>query len=154
MSSADDLLRELATIYHAADELYADHSCPASTECCRFGITGREPYVTSIETAAVVLAVRRNGGLPSKRKRALPLTKEAEREAICPLLKADGRCAVYAARPLGCRTFWCERTERSQRIPHRQMQDLVHQVRDLALRHESEGDRGRPLRRALTLVKP
>ena len=31
------------------DALYADWSCPSSTECCRFGVTGRQPYLTSIE---------------------------------------------------------------------------------------------------------
>ncbi|MBM4358524.1 MAG: hypothetical protein FJ096_10500, partial [Deltaproteobacteria bacterium] len=44
-----ELLDELGTIYRDVDEAYAGHRCPTSTDCCRFGVTGREPYVTSVE---------------------------------------------------------------------------------------------------------
>ena len=29
----------------------------------------------------------------------------------CPLLSADGRCRIYASRPFGCRTFFCDDAE-------------------------------------------
>src|SRR5262249_44730554 len=106
----DELLAELGEVYRDVDRLHAGWSCPASTECCRFGITGREPYVTSIEIAALRKAIAARGGARSWKKAkdgrvALPLARDERR---CPLLDDAGRCAVYDARPLGCRTFYCD----------------------------------------------
>src|SRR4051812_30713987 len=107
----DELLADLAAVYRDADDLHAGWSCPASTECCRFGMTGREPYVTSIELAAVKKAIAARGGPRSWKKApavaqdpagattgrvALPVVADERR---CPLLDAAGRCAVYTARP-------------------------------------------------------
>jgi len=83
-------------------------TCDCSTECCRFGITGREPWVTRAEWELVLLEVRRQG-------RRLPVVKDSDDDddGRCPFLDDDGngggRCRIYAARPLGCRTFFCER---------------------------------------------
>lgn len=89
--------------------------CDCSTECCRFGVTGREPWVTRAEWELVLLEVRRQG-------RRLPVPNDDDEgdargrgrgEGRCPFLdddgKGGGRCRIYAARPLGCRTFFCER---------------------------------------------
>ena len=65
LEQANDLFADLEAGYRDADGLYAGWSCPASTECCRFGITGREPYVTSIELAAVRRAIAARGGIRS-----------------------------------------------------------------------------------------
>ena len=155
-SSRDPLFEELAAIYRDADLTFSGWSCPASTECCRFGITGREPYVTSIEIAAIVraravagspLPANDDRGARSRGRRALPLAADGERR--CPMLTAEGRCAVYASRPLGCRTFYCDRAEPGQRVRHREITALVRRIQDLAARHQPEGDRGRPLTRAL-----
>ncbi len=83
---------ELDAIYADADALYAGWSCPASTDCCHFGRTGREPYVTSIELARIEHAVRASGRVTTKR--LLPVVDQR-----CPLLTNDGRCSIYAARP-------------------------------------------------------
>lgn len=77
--------------------------CDASTDCCRFGVTGREPYPTAVELAEIERALRARGGIP--KRRSLPMATERR----CPLLSDAGRCLVYASRPLGCRTFFCER---------------------------------------------
>jgi hypothetical protein len=147
------LLGELEVVYRGADEAFTGWSCPASTECCRFGITGREPYVTSIELAAIRRAVAARGGsraLPprpaSDSGRRLP-TLTAERP--CPMLTGAGRCAIYAARPLGCRTFYCDRAEPGAPVRHRDVVSLVRRVQEIAARHEPGGDVGRPLTRAL-----
>lgn len=105
---SDRKQRALA-ILHEADQALDGWSCDASTECCRFAITGREPSVTQIEWQLVVDETARQG----RRLPALP-TDDDER---CPFLapvdgKArheGGRCTIYASRPLGCRTFFCER---------------------------------------------
>src|SRR5687767_7578109 len=92
----DELLDELRALYREVDELYAGWSCPSSTECCRFGVTGRQPYVTSIELSAVRQALARRGAPLAPNKRALPITKDEERERICPMLDRGNRCAIYA----------------------------------------------------------
>jgi Fe-S-cluster containining protein len=159
--ATDDLLAELDAVYRDADGLYAGWSCPASTECCRFGMTGREPYVTSIELAAVKRAIAARGG-PRSWKRAptvqddpagkttrgvaLPVVREERR---CPLLDAEGRCAVYGARPLGCRTFFCDRAEPGGKVRQREVNALVRRIQAIAERHEAGGERGRPLVKAL-----
>ena len=156
------LLGELAVVYQSADALFAGHSCPASTECCRFGVTGREPYVTSIELAALGRALAALGGPSALRSRlrtlpgaagagapALPFVPTVRDERRCAFLSDSGRCAVYAARPLGCRTFFCDRATADSPVRHERLRELVRRVQEIAARHRPEGDRGRPLTRAL-----
>jgi Fe-S-cluster containining protein len=156
--SEQALLSELSALYDDVDALYQGASCDRSTECCRFGITGREPQVTSIELALVRRALRERGGQPGKKRRALPLTKvssrgptssDAARERACPLLLSAGRCSVYEARPLGCRTFFCERAQLAQPVDRRALRETVRRLQELAVRHAPSGDRPRALSRAL-----
>jgi hypothetical protein len=150
------LLAELQALYRETDELYAGYGCAESTECCRFAITGREPYVTSIELYALERAVAARGGPLKPVKRALPLAPQKgalrDDERTCPLLNADARCAVYQARPFGCRTFWCDRADTDAPVSHKQMSALVTKLRALASQHQTGGEQGRPITRALTPV--
>jgi Fe-S-cluster containining protein len=117
--------------------------------------------VTSIELLAVRRAVAARGGMRSWKRApavpddpagaatsrvALPVVNDERR---CPLLDAAGRCAVYEARPLGCRTFFCDRAEPGDKVKQREVNALVRRIQDLAAAHEPGGDRGRPLTRAL-----
>jgi uncharacterized protein len=151
MSAGDNdaLLRELDALYREVDAHYADWSCPSSTECCRFGITGRQPYLTSIEALALTRAIARRGGMPRPKKRALPLTQDASRERICPLLDDHQRCAVYADRPLGCRTFFCDRATRGAGPERETLRDVVRRLQELAARHQLGGELARPITRIL-----
>lgn len=143
-AALDALLGELAALYAEVDRAHEGWSCPASTECCRFGITGREPYVTSIELAALRRAVARRGGTLSTKRRALPMARD---ERTCAFLDREGRCSVYASRPLGCRTFFCERASGPARIPRTMLVEWSRRVQSIAARHEPGGDRTRPLSR-------
>ena len=156
---ASDLLGALEAVLASADQVFSGWSCPASTECCRFGVTGREPYVTSIEIALIRRAIAARGGVKSWKRagamapagdvadrRSLPLTTDERR---CPMLTDAGRCAIYAARPLGCRTFFCDRASSAGRVRHREVGALVREVQEIAAQHEPAGDQGRPLTRAL-----
>jgi Fe-S-cluster containining protein len=138
-------LAELGAIYQRADRLAASaphDGCQRCARCCQFALLGREPYVTSLELAALVRAVRSRGGPPA--------ALEADERKICPLLTTEFRCAVYAARPLGCRTFWCKAAESDARATERrEVLALVREVKELAARHEPGGDQGRPLWAAL-----
>jgi uncharacterized protein len=100
-----DLLAELRELYRGVDAALEGWSCAASTDCCRFGVTGREPYPSAIEVAELERAVAARGGIP--KRRTLPLANERR----CDLLDDGGKCVVYASRPLGCRTFYCDRGE-------------------------------------------
>ena len=139
--SDDLLLRELAGIYDDADALHETWNCPMSTECCRPSITGREPFVTSIEILAIERAVARRGGLLA--------IKASAPDGACRLLRRDGRCSIYADRPLGCRTFYCRQADRGDKVSRRALAELVNRLRDLAVRHRTDGDKPRPLGRVL-----
>ena len=142
-------LAGLRALYARVDALLADTSCDASTECCRFGVTGREPYVTPLELAELLRAVRAAGGLP--KRRGLPLAREAADQAWCPLLGDDGRCRVYAARPLGCRTFFCARASRPGKAPREEVRALLAELSALSERFDPRGGRGAPLTQASAL---
>jgi Fe-S-cluster containining protein len=129
-------LDQLAALYRDVDERYAGYRCEGATECCRFGITGREPYVTPLELLAIRRAVAARGGALSPRKRALP-------ERTCPLLDQQARCTVYAWRPLGCRTYWCHRAESTSPVAHAERTAFVRRLQAL------DGEKGRPLSRLL-----
>jgi Fe-S-cluster containining protein len=143
------LLDELRSIYARADALYADWSCPSSTECCRFGITGRQPYITSIELSLLRHGLAKRDEASAPRHRALPITRDAASERICPLLEGSGRCSVYAERPLGCRTFYCGRAQAGTGPSRDDLAELVRALQDLAARHELGGELTRPLVPAL-----
>ena len=138
---------ELVVLYSELDERFADARCANSSECCRFGITGREPQVTSVEVALIARAIAQRGGKLSKRLRALTLSSRDER--TCPLLEQPGRCSVYEARPLGCRTFFCARAEHDNPPSRGELRDFVRRLQALAVRHKKNGDRPRSLTTAL-----
>lgn len=141
-------LVELRRLYAVIDGALAGIGCEKSTDCCRFGVTGREPYPTAVELAELERAVRARGGLP--KRRTLPLAAERR----CDLLGDDGRCLVYAARPFGCRTFFCDRAEGAQGEPLRSVlpKDVISEVgRDIAAlsaRFRPSDPGPRPLSRA------
>jgi Fe-S-cluster containining protein len=142
-SAASDkaLLEELAALYEDVDAAFAGWSCPASTQCCRFGLTGVEPYVTSIEYLAVLKAIQARGGRLHEKRRALPLAGTGVRdERTCPLLDREGRCAIYASRPLGCRTFYCTGASEAQPVPHARVLEMVRRVQKLGARHTPGGE--------------
>jgi Fe-S-cluster containining protein len=144
---------ELLAIYAEADSLLAPYSCDASGECCDFANTGREPYPTAVELAEVEHAMR-SASVSVSRKRRLPIARGASR--ACPLLSDDGRCRIYASRPFGCRTYFCERmTPEGSKLPRKELQDLSRRIADLAARFAKDArgmirdPRPRPLTNAL-----
>lgn len=142
----------LLALYAEADALVAGWQCDASTECCRFGATGREPYVTAVELAELVDAGKGSGGRGSPpkaapTKRGLPIADERR----CPMLSDEGRCTIYASRPLGCRTFFCAAAlgKLGEKLPRKDFQRIVHALEDLSRRAFPNQVESRPLTRAL-----
>jgi Fe-S-cluster containining protein len=147
-SSAEDPAQKgLRAIYAEVDALTAGWTCEASTDCCRFGVTGREPYPTAVELAELERAVRARGGLPKRRSLAIAS------ERRCELLSDQGKCLVYASRPFGCRTFFCERAqgpsgEHVRELPRDEIARLGRAVADLSAQFAPRDPGPRPLSRA------
>ncbi len=88
--------------------------CNASGRCCRFEEYGHRLFVTTIELATFLLALREgeapaepSSGRPGARlggSLALPLVTSG-----CPY-QVDGFCSVHSIRPFGCRIFFCDPT--------------------------------------------
>ena len=147
----------LLSLYAQVDALLEGWSCACSrsgvggepeAQCCHFAVTGREPYPTAVELEEVRHAMR-TAGISPRDPRRLPM---AELRA-CPLLSADGRCRVYASRPFGCRTFFCDHAEAPmgarRRLPRDQVNELGRRVADLSAKFAPRDPLPRPLVRAL-----
>jgi Fe-S-cluster containining protein len=142
----------LLALYGEVDALTHGFACDASTECCRFGVTGREPYPTAVELAEIFVALDARGRGQARRARRLHTVGQKD-ERVCPLLDADGRCSVYASRPFGCRTFFCARARsvvgEPAEIPRRELRRIGHAIADLSARFAPADPHPRPLSNAL-----
>jgi hypothetical protein len=152
----------LLTLYERADALVAGAECactPAEDSsmaeamkpdqvapCCHFALTGREPYVSAVELAEVDYAIRKTGGLRRRGSRHLRLVSELR---ACPLLSKEGRCTVYASRPLGCRTFFCDRGSGVLGNAREALLEISRLIADLSARAFPRDPRSRPLVGAL-----
>jgi hypothetical protein len=141
----------LHALYAEVDALLADARCACSdggvgsspeAQCCHFGVTGREPYPTAVELEEVRHALRASPP-PRRDPKRLPL---AELRA-CPLLSSEGRCTVYASRPFGCRTFFCDL--RQPRAVTKEVAALGRRIADLSARFAPRDPGPRPLVKAL-----
>ncbi len=135
-----DPLDQLRALYAETDALTHGLGCEESTDCCRFGVTGREPYPTAVEVAELKVAVRARGGIP--KSRSLPIASERR----CPLLSDAGKCLVYASRPFGCRTFFCDHATVRQ-MSKREVTRLSRAIADLSTRFAPRDPGPRPLSR-------
>lgn len=76
-------------------------ACWASGRCCNFDRAGHRLYVTGLEAAWTALRAGRE-----------LKTEDFERaraEGGCPFQEGN-LCGVHAARPLGCRVYFCDRS--------------------------------------------
>ena len=167
-AAAADTKRDLASLralYAEVDTLLDGWTCDASTDCCRFGVTGREPYPTAVELAELERGVRARGGLP--KRRSLPVVSGrkggggggADDERRCTLLSDEGKCLVYASRPFGCRTFFCERAsgpagEAPRSMPKEEIARLGRAIAELSARFEPGNPGPRPLSKATASWDP
>ena len=141
---------ELLAVYRAADALFEDWTCEcgAAPDCCRFGVTGREPYPTTVEIAEVRYGIRA-AGIALRLPRDTRQLTRAPDERRCPLLSREGRCRIYASRPFGCRTFFCGGASTPAKAPRGELRELGGRIADLSARFAPRDPRPRPLVRAL-----
>jgi hypothetical protein len=138
----------LLSLYAEVDALLDGWTCSCSVagvggtpnaQCCHFAVTGREPYPTAIELAEVRHAMRSANVTPPDARR-LPRADLRP----CPLLSDEGRCRIYASRPFGCRTFFCQ-----AKLPRGDVNAIGRRIADLSARFSPRDPGPRPLVRAL-----
>lgn len=132
---AMDYEPEIRAIYAEIERRALPRDCAMRTGCCQFRITGRTPMLTRGEALFLAKGVRASG-----RTRIKPHAHGA-----CPLLGQDGRCTVYAHRPFGCRTHFCEAA--GGMYPRKHVADLIQRLE--ALDEKLRGDGPRPIEGAL-----
>ena len=107
---------ELREIYAAIESRPVHRDCIRRTGCCHFRLTGRSPLVTKAEALYAAKGVRASGR---------PVVKPHP-DGACPMLGADGRCAIYEHRPFGCRTHFC--AEAGGPYARKEVADLIQRL--------------------------
>jgi len=141
----------LLELYAQTEELVRDWSCgctPAgelASPCCRFSVSGHEPYPTAVEIEELRHAMRAASVSPRDPRR-LPMADGRP----CPLLSDAGRCRIYASRPFGCRTYFCDAAEGQARAwPREAINAIGRQMADLSAAFSPREPGPRPLTRVL-----
>jgi hypothetical protein len=123
-------IAEVRAVYAELAKRPLERSCQALTECCQFHLTGLTPHLTKGEALVAAKGVRASG------RKELP---EAG-EGACPMLKREtGRCLIYADRPFGCRTHFCDAA--GGPYPRRQVLDLIRRLETVDQQLGGDGPR-------------
>ena len=96
-SATERACDEVSAVYAQAADRAPQRSCESRTDCCRFRLTGRTPYLTRGEALVAARALRATG------RKSLPEPSAGD----CPLLDVSGRCLIYEDRPFACRSHFC-----------------------------------------------
>jgi Fe-S-cluster containining protein len=126
------LLLQVREVYARLAQRPIDRNCLNRTECCRFRLTGRTPFLTRGEALVAHSAARAAG------KKKLPLPADGS----CPLLGPDGRCTIYDSRPFACRTHFCEAA--GGPYSRKEVRDLIHELEAIDQRLGGSGGMGLP----------
>ena len=106
MSGVDDSLvflkqpdawEELRALYEELDAEIVRLApvCQLSGRCCRFREYGHSLFVSALEVEFLL------SGAPE-------VSRPLDRGESCPWQDQHGRCSAREARPLGCRTYFCD----------------------------------------------
>ncbi|MBK8036123.1 MAG: YkgJ family cysteine cluster protein [Verrucomicrobiaceae bacterium] len=125
---------EIEAIYAEIERRPLPRDCQLRSGCCHFRLTGKTPLLTLGEALYLAKGIRASGRTQLK----------PHPDGACPLLGRDGRCTVYAHRPFGCRTHFCEAA--GGMYPRKHLADLIHRLE--ALDEKLGGDGSRPLEAA------
>lgn len=125
-----DVLAEVRAVYQDLAKRPVQRNCIARTECCQFQLTGLTPHLTKGEALLAAKAFRATG------RRDFP----EKDDGVCPMLKREtGRCLIYADRPFGCRTHFCEAA--GGPYSRKEVLDLIRRLEDLDVRLRGNGPR-------------
>jgi Fe-S-cluster containining protein len=128
-------MRAVEQVYAELEALPVERNCIARTRCCRFRLTGKTPMLTLGEALVAARAVRAIG------RREVPESTDPS-SGRCPFLGREDRCAIYASRPLGCRTHFC--AEAGGPVARREVAGQIRRLEEI-----EEGLRGRVEPRSL-----
>lgn len=121
-------LAEVRAVYAELAKRPIERACIARTECCQFQLTGLTPQLTKGEAFVAAKAFRATG------RKELPETTDG----MCPLLqRATGRCLIYADRPFGCRTHFCQAA--GGPYARKEVLDLIRRLEEVNLQLGGEG---------------
>jgi Fe-S-cluster containining protein len=95
---SDEAIREVREIYAELAGRPVSRNCTGVSQCCRFRLNGRTPFLTKGEALVAARAWRAAG----RKEVVLPA------DGSCPFLGKTGLCQIYEGRPFGCRTHFCE----------------------------------------------
>lgn len=130
------VLHDTRAVYRLADRAYAPFSCPASGECCQLAQRNRQPWLWLPEWRVLQERLAAD-------QRPLPPPRA---DGGCPFLDESGkRCGIYADRPFGCRTFFCERVAGPARQPLDEVIRLSRRLEALSQELDPELKGPRPL---------
>src|SRR5262249_17871722 len=92
-----DFRAALSALYDAVDTEVdrLGPVCALSGRCCRFAEYGHLLFVSAPEAALLL-------------DEAPPPSRPLDQGESCPWQDASGRCTARAARPLGCRVYFCD----------------------------------------------
>jgi len=128
--SISEILAEVRAVYQDLAKRAVQRNCIARTECCQFHLTGLTPHLTKGEAILAAKAFRATG------RKELPETIDD----VCPMLKpSTGRCMIYADRPFGCRTHFCEAA--GGPYPRKEVLDLIRRLEDIDVQLKGGGPR-------------
>ena len=123
-------LGEVRAVYVALAGRPLERSCQARTECCRFQLTGLTPQLTKGEALVAAKGLRATG------RKQLPESPDG----ACPLLQpATGKCMIYADRPFGCRTHFCDAA--GGPYSRREVVDLIRRLEEVDRKLGGDGAR-------------
>jgi Fe-S-cluster containining protein len=123
-------LAEVREIYQELSRRSIARNCIARTECCQFQLTGLTPHLTKGEALVAAKGFRATG------RKELPESADG----ACPMLKREtGKCMIYADRPFGCRTHFCEAA--GGPYARKDVIDLIRRLEDLDARLKGDGPR-------------
>jgi hypothetical protein len=107
-----------------------ERACLARTECCQFKLTGRTPHLTKGEALVAAKGWRATG------RKELP----DPADEACPMLQPEsGRCLIYADRPFGCRTHFCDAA--GGPYPRKLVVDLIRRLEEVDRQLKGDGPR-------------
>jgi len=124
------VLAEVRAVYAELAQRPIARQCVALTECCRFNLTGQTPHLTRGEALVAAKGFRATG------RKEFPESPDG----ACPMLKRDtGKCMIYADRPFGCRTHFCDAA--GGPYSRKEVLDLIRRLEDVDRRCGGDGPR-------------
>lgn len=134
------VIAETQAIYAELERRPAERSCTGIAQCCQFRLTGKTPHLTRGEAVTAWAAVRASG------RKTLPESIDG----ACPLLNPKTlRCLIYAGRPFGCRTHFCQAAGGPQ--TRNEVLDLIRRLETIDAK--TGGDGSKPLESALREIQ-